>query len=284
MHDDEVLATPQQVRDLVASQHPKWADLPLTRLDPTGTDHLLYRLGEDLVVRLPRIVGAVEQVDADRTWLPIIAALVPCVISTPVAVGEPGGGYPYPWAIHSWLPGVNPVPGDHRELARELAHFVTALSRIDVGPVSSRPGPLVARDEPTRVALGALNDEIDVAAALRVWEDAVAAPEHVGPPVFRHADLLVGNLLVQNGHLSAVIDFGPSGLGDPAVDLQPAWAVFTGQARACFLDAVGADAAGARRGRGWTLSTAALALAYYRDRAPALAAGYRRTLHEVLLP
>ena len=272
------------VRRLLADQFPAWADCELTAIPATGTDNLIYRLGPDLTVRMPRIEGAVDQVSVDHAWLRRIASHLPCVIATPVAVGEPGQGYPFPWAIHRWLDGANPPFGDHEELAGDLAEFVLALRALTHGPPSSRSGPLSLRDQVFREALAKLEGEVDVHRAEAVWEECVAAPEHEGPPVWRHADLTPGNLLVLDGRLSAVIDFGPSGLGDPAVDLMPFWKVFTGRSREVFRRAVDSDDAAWLRARGWTLSVAVLELAYYRRSSRALADGARAALREVLLP
>lgn len=282
MHDNEVVATAQVVRQLLTDQFPEWAELPLTPVPATGTDNIIFRLGAALSVRLPRVESATEQVRSEQRWLPVVAPLMPCAISTPLAVGEPAADYPFPWAVHAWLEGVNPIPGDHPQLAKDLAAFVTALSRITVGPASSRSGPLSTRNEAVEAALGKLDDEIDVAAAHELWAEAVAAPEHAGAPVWRHGDLTAGNLLVQDERLAAVIDFGPSGLGDPAVDLVPAWRVFRGSSRCLYREALEADPSAWLRAQGWALSIAVLELAYYRERNRALADGARAALHELL--
>lgn len=271
------------VRRLLARQFPDWSELKLRALPPTGTDNVIFRLGDWLVVRMPRIEGASEQIAQDHEWLPRIAPNLPCPIATPTAVGVPALGYPFPWAVHSWLPGTNPTPGDDPALAQDLAAFVVALRALTEGPPSSRSGPLSTRDEAFRSALAQLTDEVDVARVTRVWEVGLSAPNYEGTPVWRHADLTPGNLLVKEGRLAAVIDFGPSGLGDPAVDLVPAWRVFRGRSRAVFRNLACDDEGSWARARGWAVSIAVLELAYYRRRDAALADAARTAIGEVLL-
>lgn len=282
VHDDEVVADADLVRRLLAEQFPQWTDLELQALPPTGTDNVIFRLGPSLVVRMPRIAWATEQVALNQTWLPRIAPHLPCAIATPLAVGVPALGYPFPWAVHAWLPGSNPTPADDPALAADLAAFITALRTLTEGPPSSRSGPLSERDDAFRTSLAQLTDDIDIARVTRTWEDCLAAPVHEDTPVWRHADLTPGNLLVQDGRLSAVIDFGPSGLGDPAVDLVPAWRVLRGRSREVFRGLVRGDEGTWARARGWALSIAVLELAYYRDRDIALADAARTAIGEVL--
>ena len=284
MHDEDVLSDAALVAALVATQFPSWAHLPVVPLPATGTDNLVYRLGGDLVVRMPRIAWAVHQVARDHEWLPRLAPHLPCAVPEPVAVGEPGLGYPFPWAVHRWLPGANPQPGDHLPLAQDLAAVVLALQSITEGPSSSRSGPLSDRDDAVRAALAAISDEVDVTRATQVWDQGISAPPYDGTWVLRHGDLTCGNLLVSGDRICAVIDWGVLGLGDPAVDLVPYWRVLRGDARAAFREAVGGDDATWVRARAWALSIAALELSYYRDRAAHLADAARVGLREVLLP
>jgi aminoglycoside phosphotransferase (APT) family kinase protein len=178
VHDDEFVATAALVRDLMCDQFPQWAALDVTPVPSTGTDNILFRLGPQMSVRMPRIEGAIEQVRLDQRWLPRLAAQLPFTISTPLAVGEPGCGYPFPWAIHAWLKGTNPVPADSPALAEDLAAFVKALSEITVSPPSSRSGPLSTRDEAVRRSLASLSDEIDVGATNELWSYSDSTPRY----------------------------------------------------------------------------------------------------------
>lgn len=294
MHADEPDIDTPLVHRLIAVQFPRWAGLPVQRVDSVGTSNAMYRLGEDMVVRLPRTAGAAGDVAKEHAWLPRLAAPpLPAAIPVPLGKGEPGEGYPWPWSVYRWLDGENPAPGRLREpglLAQDLAGFITALHAVDPagGPVSYRSETLAERDAVTRSALAELQESlesaaaIDTAAATAAWETALRTPEWPGPPVWIHADLQPGNLLLADARLSAVIDFGCLGLGDPAVDLIVAWYVLPAPARDAFRAAVRADGAMWARGLGWALSVALLELRYYRETNPAMASTARHVIHEIL--
>jgi len=291
MHQDEVDTSAALVGRLLAEQFPQWADLPITPVPSAGTDNALYRLGDALAVRLPRIHWAVGQVDKEATWLPRLAPALPLAVPTVLAHGAPGAGYPYPWAVYRWLGGANAAeapPADMSQAALDLAHFLLALQRLDTtgGPAALdhglRGAPLAGRDADTRQAIAALGDTMDAAAATAVWEEALRAREWHRPPVWFHGDLLPGNLLVADGRLSAVIDWNGLGVGDPACDLVIAWALFAGESRAAFRAALGVDDATWARGRGHALSQALIFIPYYRHTNPLGVAYHRRTLAAVL--
>jgi aminoglycoside phosphotransferase (APT) family kinase protein len=286
MHADEVLTDAPLVRRLLAEQCPECAELPLERVPSSGTDNALYRLGDDLVVRLPRIHSAVAGLQRELEWLPRLAPLLPVSVPVPLRDGVPGEGYPWAWAVYEWLPGVNPpVGGDGNSLAlaRDLAGLVRAFQLIElVGPSSRRGLPLASQDEWTRTALSELRGTIDTAAATDAWEEALSTPVWSRPPVWLHGDLFPGNLLVERGRLSAVIDFALVGMGDPACDLIGAWSLFPRAPREVFRAELAVDDATWGRGRGWALSVALVALPYYRDTNPGFAAIARHVLREVL--
>ncbi|MFD3514977.1 aminoglycoside phosphotransferase family protein [Streptomyces sp. NPDC058657] len=255
------------VRELVRDQFPQWAGLPVIAAGAESTANAMFRLGRDLVVRLPRHEGAAEDIRMERHWLPRLAPGLPVAIPAPVASGEPEPAFPLPWGVYRWLDGAHPeVVGGGEELAEDLAAFTTALHAVDPagGPPSYRSESLVDRDASTREAVADLAREVDADAALRVWERALRVPGPAGPPVWIHADLQPGNVLVADGRLSGVIDFGCAGLGDRAVDLIAAWYLLTPPAREAFRAATGADAAAWERGRGWALSIALNELRAYR--------------------
>lgn len=292
MHDNEVHTDESLVRRLLAAQFPQWADLPIEPVRSAGTDNALYRLGDEMAVRLPRIHWAAEQPDKECEWLPKLAPYLPLSIPVPLAKGEPGEGYPWTWSICRWLDGENATIDrivDPTQLATELAGFVAALHGIDAsgGPRpglhnSSRGVPLATRDASTRAAIDALDGIVDVGAVTTAWDAALDAPVWDGPPVWIHGDLQSGNLLVVDGRLSAVIDFGCLGVGDPACDVMVAWTLFSSEARAAYGAALAVDDATWARGRGWALSTSLIALPYYKDTNPTLAGIARCTLAEVL--
>ena len=292
MHVDEVRTDVSLVRRLLAAQFPQWADLPVTPVRSAGTDNAIYRLGDDMAVRLPRIHWAVDLVHKEQRWLPRLAPHLPLPIPVPIAKGMPGEGYPWHWSVTPWLEGENATPeriAGHCQAATELARFVRALERIDTaggppaGPANFYRGvPLEMRDAATRVAIAALEGVLDAGAAIAAWEEALRAAPWDRSPVWLHGDLQSGNLLVVQGQLSAVIDFGCLGVGDPAVDLIVAWNLFSGDARDAFREALAVDDATWARGRGWALSVALIALPYYRDSNPVLAGISRRAIDAVL--
>ncbi|MFI9587566.1 aminoglycoside phosphotransferase family protein [Streptomyces sp. NPDC052236] len=275
------------VQRLVAAQFPQWAGLPVEPVDSAGTSNDMYRLGEDMVVRLPRLAGSATEVEKEHHWLPRLAPGLPAAIPVPLGMGTPAEGFPWHWSVYRWLEGENPTVGRLAEpalLAKDLAEFVAALHRIDPadGPPSYRSGPLATRDAETRGAIAELHGAIDTDAATAAWETALRAPARTGPAVWVHADLQPGNLLITGGRLSAVIDFGCLGVGDPAVDLIVAWYVLSADARGVFRAALAADSAAWARGRGWALSIALIELRYYRDTNPVMAAIARHVIREVL--
>jgi aminoglycoside phosphotransferase (APT) family kinase protein len=293
MHADEVAVDANLVRRLVASQFPQWTDLALEPVRFFGTDNAIYRLGDELAVRLPRRRKNVVQLEKERRWLPQLAAHLPLAIPVPLAAGRPGDGYPFEWAVYRWLQGEVATDAPLADLARtasDLAAFVAALQEVDPtgGPPpgehnSFRGEALAARDEGARAAIAALAGQIDGAAATAVWEAALAAPEWKRAPVWIHGDLDARNVLVVNGGISAVIDFGTLGIGDPACDVMVAWKLLSAETRESFRSLLAVDDATWARARGWAVSQAVIALAYYTlETNPVLVREARRWLAEVL--
>ncbi len=289
MHADEVDTDVALVRRLLAGQFPQWADLPVRRVSSYGTDHAIYRLGDGLAVRLPRIAYATEQAAKEAEWLPRLGPKLPLAVPVQLAAGRPAEGYPFTWSVYEWLRGqdANGTIDDLVQAAADLGAFVTALHRIDTAGApphsrSGRGGPLAEQNESVKEAIAQLGDRIDGTAALRSWEESLGAPAWQGPHVWVHGDLLPGNLLVVNGRLSAIIDFGTLQVGDPACDLQAAWNMFAGDSRRRFLAEAGADDASWLRGRGTVLYQSVMALAYYWDTNPGMVRQASRALAAVL--
>jgi aminoglycoside phosphotransferase (APT) family kinase protein len=292
MHADEVDIDAALVGRLLAAQFPHWANLPIEAVRSAGTDNAIFRLGDDMAVRLPRIYWATEQVDKEQEWLPRLAPHLPLAIPVPLGKGMPAEGYPWHWSVYRWLAGENATIeriADLRQTATDLALFIAALQRIDStgGP---RPGtgnsgrgvPLAMRDADTRAAIASCAGLLDTGAVTAAWDAALQAPVWDGLPVWIHGDLQSGNLLVERNRLSAVIDFGCLGVGDPACDLQVAWTLFSGKSREVFRRALAVNDASWARGRGWALSVALIALPYYLDTNPVIVAASWRAIDAVL--
>lgn len=269
MHDDEVEVDEALVHRLVATQMPELADLPLARVDPWGTDNAIWRLGDELVARLPRIGWAAGQAEREATWLPRLAPQLPVAVPQPVAVGEPDHDYPYRWAVHRWIPGEGAALdriADPVAFALDLAEVVRKLQAVATAgapPAHNRARPLHVYDESTRRAIDSASHLIDAAAATALWEEALAAPPHHGPPVWVQGDL-EGNCLVRDGRLCGIVDWGSACAGDPAVDVQVVWSpLFTARSRRAFLDALDVDDATLARSRGAAINQACAALPYY---------------------
>ena len=292
MHDDEVDTSVSLVRRLLITQFPQWANLPVEPAHSAGTGNALYRLGDDMVVRLPRIPSAVGQVNKEQKWLPILAPRLPLNIPIPLAKGHPSDGYPWHWSVYRWLEGEDATTApivDPRQAATDLAHFIIALQGIEAtgGPPPGehnfyRGVPLATRDRETRDAIAALHDVFDAGQVTAAWDAAVETPVWNGVPVWIHGDLHAGNLLVHRGRLSAVIDFGGLGVGDPACDVMAAWVFLSAENRALFREALQVDDATWARGRGWALSFGLIALPYYQTTNPVLAGIARHAINEAL--
>lgn len=296
MHPDDMSGTrvdinADLVRRLVAAQFPRWADLPIKPVQFGGWDNKTFHLGEEMSVRLPSAQGYAAQVEKEHRWLPRLAPLLPLPIPVPLAMGVPAEGYPWHWSIYRWLDGeVATIESiaDLRQFGITLSQFLTALQRIDptggppAGPHSFyRGGSLTVYDAETRQAIAVLDGQINTDAAIAVWEAALNATWH-GPPVWVHGDVAVGNLLVKEGRLNAVIDFGCSAVGDPACDLTIAWTLLSGESREAFCAGVPVDGAAWARGRGWALWKALITLAEYIHTNPLKAREARRVIDEVL--
>ena len=291
MHPNEVTTDVLLVRRLLTSQFPQWANLAIKPVGSAGTDNAIFRLGNNMSVRLPRIDWARGQVDKEHEWIPRLAPHLPLPIPIPLAKGNPDQGYPYNWSVYQWLEGGNASIDqivDPCQTATELAQFITALQQIDTigGPLAEehnlRGVPLKNRDRITRESIANLKGMIDTNAALAVWEEALKALEWNHKPVWFHGDLLIGNILFNQGRLSAVIDFGGLGVGDPACDLMIAWSLFSGESRDVFRERLNIDDATWVRGRGQALSQAVIFIPYYLNTNP-VGVGYaRRMINEIL--
>ncbi|MEV3970188.1 aminoglycoside phosphotransferase family protein [Streptomyces sp. NPDC050698] len=279
------------VKRLLTAQFPQWCRLPVVPVAVDGWDNRTYRLGEDMTVRLPTAAGYAPAVDKECAWLPRLAPSLPTAIPTVLAKGAPGEGYPYPWSVRRWLPGETALTGridNMAHFATEVAKFLLALQRCDTtgaplaGAHSFHRGASPAHyDDEARRCIAALGNCIDTARATAVWQAALAAEWH-GTPVWFHGDVGANNLLVKDGKLSAVIDFGTSGVGDPACDLTIAWTLFREGSREAFRKAVGQDGGTWARARGWALWKSALTVTDCSDPQDERIATHLKVINAVL--
>jgi aminoglycoside phosphotransferase (APT) family kinase protein len=305
LHADEIPIDLPLVRALVDASFPDLAPLPLRPLDATGSTNALFRLGDDLLVRLPRQPGGSATIDKEVRWLPVVGPPLPVVVPEVVAVGRPGFGYDERWSLVRWLEGRHPAPADRdppdeparTELASDLAGVVRALRRVPVPPEAlADPGLRWYRGEPVTVLAdeirGAIDRsrripglDLDLEAVSAVWDDAMSAagPTRQCPePRWLHGDLVAENLLVTDHGLSAVLDFGALSVGDPTVDLTAAWELLDPTARATFRDLVDVDDSTWEQARAWALAMGMMTFPYYWDTMPARCANRLAMIRSVL--
>ena len=289
LHEDEIEIDLPLVRRLVNSSFPHLASRPLRPIEAYGSTNALFRLGDDLLVRLPRQPGGSATIDKEARWLPHVAVALPITVPKIIAIGEPDLGYPERWAVMHWIDGETPElpsigsdsPTDDG-LALGLADFIRALGVLQV-PADALTDPelshyrgesLAAIDASTRDYLADCRQlhglDLDLDGCERVWEAAMALPDSAETVAARwiHGDLLAENLLVRNGRLAAVLDFGCLSVGDPTVDLIVAWEVLDSPNRELFQSLLGVDEVTWMRGRAWALAIALMTFLYYWQTMP----------------
>jgi len=287
MHDGELGIDAGLVRRLLAGQFPGLAGLPVREIASAGTVNAIYRIGDELYARLPRLPSWAADLETEQAWLPRLARGLSLAVPVPVARGHPAAEFPFAWAIYRWIEGrpyADDLVSDEVQAADDLAAFVTGLRAVPAVPGAPRGGrrPLADLDTVTRENLVAAGQDIDAGAALAAWDRARGAPVFTGTPVWVHADLLRPNLLVSGGRLRAVLDFGSAGVGDPAADVIAAWSVFGPAGRAAYRAALAVDDGTWERARGFALHQAAGIIPYYRQSNPQVVALARRTIGQVL--
>jgi len=287
MHEDQIDIPPDLVRGLLRRQLPELAGAPLVRVDSQGTVNAIYRLGDELVVRLP-LTPRWHDIEAEACWLSSLAPRLPVAIPEVVAIGEPDDTYAWSWGVFRWIEGEPwsiDLVDDPVDAAVQIAETVRVLRSIDprslpCGKPIRRP-PLAAVDEQLRAAAEGARHLIDGDAFLVAWDEALAAPAFDGTPPLCHGDLLAGNVLVRGGRLRAVIDWAGICRADPARELMAAWMLFEGESRAAFRAHLDVDDDTWRRAKGWVL-TRIFGVAYYETSNPVFSIDARRAINEVL--
>ncbi len=301
LHADELPVDEALVARMIAEQLPEYASVPVRRLTASGSSNSLFRLGGELLVRVPRQPGGSSTILKEARWLPYLADALPTGVPEIVAVGEPANAFPEHWSVVRWIDGEHPTAatpdtssGDL--LARDLAALLRGLRELDV-PAQAREDaalrwyrarPLSAIDSAIRAYAEQCRSvphlDLDIDAVLLVWDEAMAAAADGPPPAthWLHADLFAENLLVRDGRLSAVLDFGGLAVGDPTVDLVVAWELLDPHARAVVRTEAGIDDRTWMLGRAWALAIAVMTFPYYWDTMPERCAGRLAIARQVL--
>ena len=279
------------VARLIGDQFPDWAQLAVRPVPNGGHDNRTFRLGADMSVRVPSHQEYAMQVAKEFRWLPALAPHLPLPIPVPLRLGKPGQGLPWQWTVNRWLEGQDAGTGaivDREQCARDLAGFLNALRSVDAkgGPAAGphsfyRGGDLSHYDGEARECMHRLRDVVATRAALDVWESALGAAWQEAP-VWVHGDVAAGNLLVREGRLSAVIDFGLSTTGDPACDTTIAWTLFRGESRKVFRRDLTVDEGTWARGKGWGLWKAMLQLCEDRSEGTGNGQAFLQVIEDIL--
>ena len=290
LHQNEIPIDADLVRNLVDNQFPEFAALPVSPLGASGSTNLLFRLGDELLIRLPRQPGNGAAITKEQRWLPKIRQALPVAVPEIVGVGDPAFGYTEKWAITGWLEGVHPAvaqpdlpaSSEPRALAVDLADLILAFRELEITDTAAsdpdlrgyRGRALLDYDRAfnrTIEKCRLINElDLDLDAALTIWSQSLKLPGASAPAAdcWFHSDLVAENMLLRGDRLSGVLDFGGLSVGDPTIDLHGAWELFDPVARERFRTRLGVDDAQWLRGRAWALAIALGALSYYWETMP----------------
>jgi aminoglycoside phosphotransferase (APT) family kinase protein len=281
------------VTKLISEQFLQWKDLPIKSVPHQGCDNKTFRLGDHMLVRVPSSEEYVRQVKKEHKWLPLLAPNLPLPIPEPIAMGKPSKYYPWNWSIYRWLDGdsANSLKLDDINLetiALQLAHFLNEFHKFDAAGAPTpglhnwwRAAHTSVYDAETRMLIYKLKNFINVDKATSLWEVAISS-KWGKDPVWVHGDISSGNILLKDNKLSAVIDFGCMGIGDPACDLTIAWTFFKNKSREVFKNSIGLDPNTWSRARGWALWKALYELSQLEDKSSTKAIEQKRIIHDVL--
>ncbi len=285
LHDSQIELDPEDISEVIEARFPEWKDLPLERIDSTGTVNYIYRLGDEMVVRIPMVEWGSADITRDAQVLPMLAPLLPVAVPDLLGHGAPAGKVPWDWGVYTLLEGRHPVLGDKTDedaVAAGLIELVASLRMVHVPAKLTAPIDAIAtQDETTRPKVHAIGSK----ALDDAWAAAVDSPTPKRGHVFIHGDLMPGNLLLtddgKKARLTGVVDWASAGVGDPALDLLPAWSCLTSRTRGTFLSALGAKDDEIARARGYAARKVGWGLEYYRETLPEFAAGLQFMLDQI---
>ena len=293
MHRGQLTVSADTVRALVGAQFPEWSDLPIGKVSSAGTDNALFRVGEELVARFPLVSAEISatrrSLEAEARAARELLGRTRFPTPRPIALGDPGPGYPLPWAVQTWLPGTVATaadPGESHAFARDLAEFIRDVRGIETGGRTfsggGRGGHLPDHDDWMSTCFERSERFLDVAPLRALWSRLRTLPRGPGPDLMTHGDLIPGNVLVADLRLVGIIDVGGLGPADPALDLVAAWHLLEPGPRATLRDALGCDDLEWARGAAWALQQAMGVVWYYAASNPPMSEMGRRTLQRLV--
>jgi aminoglycoside phosphotransferase (APT) family kinase protein len=292
MHPNQLIVTVETVGELVDQQFPEWTTLPIERISSEGTVNAIFRIGDHIAARFALQPGEVattrQRLQSEADAARLLLGRTRFSIPEPIAVGEPGLGYPLPWSVQTWLHGFTATqqdPGNSPGFAHDLAEFINNVRAIETGgrqfAGQGRGGDLRSHDDWMELCFRNSEGLLDVARLRRVWRHLRELPRH-DPDVMTHGDLIPGNVLVSGGRLAGVLDVGGLGPADPALDLVAAWHLLEVRTRQVFREALASDDLAWERGKAWAFEQAMGATWYYVESNPAMSQMGRRTLHRII--
>ncbi|GHV45553.1 acetyltransferase [Spirochaetia bacterium] len=288
LHGDQFDINVEIVKNLIKKQFPEFKELPIFEFDSIGTVNSIFRLGNEHYIRFPKTKQYEDSILKEYRILPYISKHITLEIPQPIKLGNPCSLYPVHWAIYNWINGEpydNNKIADIQDIVSELANFINELHTISLLKDAPKAGrkPLLELDKMTIDALNASKEEIKYTKIIKIWNNLVNTSVWNNKPVWIHADLLKPNILIKDNHIAAIIDFGSAGIGDPAFDLIPAWAIFDKESRNKLQKTLDINEDTWNRACAYALHQAALIIPYYRKSNPGFVKQAIDTINEIII-